>query len=112
MLHWRKKELAPTPLRTAVAKPARAQGRVMSGPYLVLFEYLEKRYANTVVLTFAQIEDLLGSALPAEAHREREWWTDAEVDVGQPKCSDCWLLAHRSATPNLPARVVMFARGL
>jgi len=44
-----------------------SQGRVMSGPYLQFFEYLENRYAGTVVLTFAQIESLLGSALPAAA---------------------------------------------
>jgi hypothetical protein len=84
---------------------------VVSGPYRVLFEYLEKRYANRVVLTFAEIEDLLGSALPDQARLSREWWTDAEVDAGQPRCSDCWLLAHRSATPNLLARSVVFARG-
>lgn len=84
---------------------------VVSGPYRVLFEYLEKRYANRVVLTFAEIEDLLGSALPAQARLRREWWTDVEVDVGNPRCSDCWLLAHRSATPNLLAHSVVFARG-
>ena len=80
-------------------------------PYRVLFEYLEKRYANRLVLTFAEIEDLLGSALPDQARLSREWWTDAVVDAGHPACSDCWLLAHRSATPNLPARIVVFARG-
>jgi hypothetical protein len=111
MLGWTKKESIPTHSRAAVSKATRPQGRVMSGPYLVLFEYLEKRYANRVVLTFAQIEDLLGAALPTQAHLDQEWWTDATVDVVQPKCSDAWLLAHRSATPNLPARVVVFARG-
>jgi hypothetical protein len=84
----------------------------MSGPYLPFFQYLENRYANTVVLTFAQIEDLLGSALPAAALVDNEWWTVAEVDVGRPQCSDCWLLARRSATPNLTARIVRFARAL
>jgi hypothetical protein len=94
------------------AKPApKPQGRVMSGPYLVLFNYLEKRYADRVVLTFGQIEDLLGCALPADAYRTNEWWTDPQVDIGEPLCSDSWLLAHRSACPNLPARIVVFARG-
>ena len=77
-----------------------------------LFDYLESRYANRIVLTFGQIEDLLGSALPAEALFDREWWTAAvDVEEGTAKCSDSWLLAHRSATPNLPARTVLFARG-
>lgn len=84
----------------------------MSGPFKVFFDYLENRYANTVVLTFAQIEDLLGSALPAAALVDNEWWTGAEVDMAKPRCSDCWLLARRSAVPNLPARIVRFARAL
>jgi hypothetical protein len=36
----------------------------MPGTYTSLYQYLENRYANTVVLTFAQIEDLLGFPLP------------------------------------------------
>ena len=32
----------------------------MPGKYKSLYQYLENRYANRVVLTFAQIEDLLG----------------------------------------------------
>ena len=35
--------------------------------YKALYEYLDNRYANTVVLTFAQIEDLLGFTLPDPA---------------------------------------------
>jgi len=73
---------------------------------------LAARYANTVVLTFSQIEDLLGSALPAEAHLDQKWWTDAEVDIRDPRCSDCWLLAHRTAAPNLPARAKPMSPGL
>ena len=84
----------------------------MSGPNVQFFEYLENRYASMVVLTFAQIESLLGSTLPAAALVDNEWWTGAEVDVGQPKCSDCWLLARRSAVPNLSARIVRFARAV
>lgn len=82
----------------------------MSGPYKGFFDYLEGRYANRLVLTFSQIESLMGSALPVEARRDSGWWTDAQVDLGQPRCSDCWLLARRTATPNLPAQVVTFAR--
>ena len=42
-------------------------GPVMPGKYKLLYQYLEHRYANTVVLTFAQIEDLLGFTLPDSA---------------------------------------------
>ena len=31
------------------------------------------RYASTVVLTFDQMESLLGFALPEAAHKERAW---------------------------------------
>jgi hypothetical protein len=84
----------------------------MSGPYKTFFEYLENRYATTVVLTFGQIEDLLGSTLPAEALIDKRWWTDAQVDLGESRRSDCWLLAHRSAAPNIGARIVRFTREL
>ena len=46
----------------------------MPGTYTSLYQYLENRYANTVVLTFAHIEDLLGVPLPASARVHRESW--------------------------------------
>lgn len=83
----------------------------MSGKYLLLYEYLENRYADTVVLTFAQIEDLLGFALPDQARLQREWWTDRKSNVAGPSYSDSWILASRTATPNLIAQIVVFERG-
>jgi len=90
-------------------KAAKPAGRVMSGKYLLLYQYLENRYANTVVLTFAEIEDLLGFALPDQARLHQEWWTHAEVNNG-PSYSDSWILASRTAVPNLMARTVVFER--
>ena len=82
----------------------------MSGPYLLLYTYLDKRYADTLVLTFAQIEDILGFALPDAARLRREWWTHAAINAGDSSYSDAWILAKRTAVPNLPARTVVFAR--
>ena len=82
----------------------------MSGEYLLLYEYLQNRYANTVVLTFAEIEDLLGFTLPDQARLHEQWWTPAETDVAGANCSDSWILASRSAIPNLTARTVVFER--
>src|SRR5712671_7877398 len=76
-------------------KAAKPAGRVMSGRYLLLYKYLENRYANTVVLTFAEIEDLLGFALPDQARLHQEWWTEAPVTISQPNYSDSWILASR-----------------
>jgi hypothetical protein len=75
----------------------------------LLYKYLENRYANTVVLTFAEIEDLLGFALPEQARLQPEWWT-IRTNVDGAHYSDCWVLASRTATPNMPAQIVVFER--
>jgi hypothetical protein len=83
----------------------------MSGKYLPLYRYLENRYANTVVLTFAQIEDLLGIPLPDVARLRQEWWTNPDLHMAvPPNYSDSWILASRTARPNLLARTVVFDR--
>src|SRR5713226_5252461 len=48
----------------------------MPGKYQSLYQYLDNRYADTVVLTFAQIEDLLGFTLPDSARVHHEWWAN------------------------------------
>jgi hypothetical protein len=84
--------------------------RVMSGEYLSLYKYLVNRYADTVVLTFAEIESLLGFTLPDLARVRREWWTSADPDAAPPGYSDAWIFASRTASPNLLARTVVFER--
>jgi hypothetical protein len=88
---------APSPFRFAAA-----------GQYKALYKYLDERYANTVVLTFAEIEDLLGFTLPDPARVQKEWWTGAD---GAPAAhSSSWTLARRTARPNLLAQTVVFER--
>jgi hypothetical protein len=113
MLEWLKKRgftesprREERPVKTDAPK---SPGRVMSGTYVLLYKYLENRYADTVVLTFAEIEDLLGFALPAQARLHQEWWTDTAANAG-PNYSDSWILASRTAVPNLMARTVAFER--
>ena len=82
----------------------------MPGQYKALYEYLENRYANTVVLTLAQIEDLLGFTLPDAARVDHAWWaTNSPNETPQPQ-SRAWTLASRTATPNLQAQTVVFER--
>lgn len=81
------------------------------GRYGSLHAHLERRYADIVVLTFKQIEDLLGFPLPALARTRREWWT-SDIDGEHPPQSDAWKLAGRTATPNLSAKTVAFERAL
>jgi hypothetical protein len=94
------------PIATFSKPPA----RMMSGKYLLLYKYLNERYANTVVLTFAEIEDLLGFPLPEQARLHQEWWTDAAVNPAGRDHSDSWTLASRTATPNMSAQSVAFDR--
>jgi hypothetical protein len=77
------------------------------GGYRALYTYLERRYASVVVLTFEQIEALLGFALPTPARTEREWWTDT---LGTQPHSAAWTGAGRTAAPNLSAETVVFER--
>src|SRR5687768_3398206 len=83
---------------------------VVSGKYGVLYSYLEHRYADVTVLTFAQIEDLLGFGLPQLARTNHAWWTLGVTQVEGTPHADAWTLAGRTATPNLHARTVTFER--
>jgi len=78
--------------------------------YRSLHKYLAERYADIVVLTFAQMEDLLGFTLPQSARAQPEWWSDGDEDVARSPQARAWTLADRTATPNLTARTVMFER--
>jgi hypothetical protein len=82
-----------------------------AGIYGPLYVYLEHRYADIVVLTFGQMEDLLGFTLPPPARTDPAWWTNrAGEAASSPQYSEAWRLAHRTAKPNLPAGNVAFER--
>ena len=103
---WRR----TTPVAEPRAAVSHTQPRAPLVPaeYLSLYAYLEHRYASIVVLTFEQMEALLGFALPSSACTERDWWTGAAVDTHG--YSAAWTGAGRTATPNLSARNVTFER--
>jgi hypothetical protein len=84
-------------------------GLGMARAYVALYKYLDARYADTVVLTFPEIEDLLGFTLPVSAKRDARWW--ANDDLYNASHANAWLLAKRSATPNIGAACVSFERG-
>jgi hypothetical protein len=93
--------------RTGIV-PIRWPQPAVPARYLSLHTYLDRRYATTVVLTFEQVEALLGFALPDSARTEPDWWTAAAPHADWH--SDAWTVAGRTATPNLPARTVTFER--
>ena len=99
--------VADRPTAIFQMEPERRGPRVPA-EYRSLYTYLDHRYASIVVLTFEQIEALLGFTLPVQASIEPEWWTD--VAVSASRHSEAWLEAGRTATPSLAARTVRFER--
>jgi hypothetical protein len=110
MLSWLKRRPRPEPEPTIApkAEPATSQGYGMSKAFLALHDYLKNRYADVVVLTFRQMEDLLGSPLPAAATKDLAWW-NADV-AANFEHSNSWRLANRTAVVNLMARTATFER--
>ena len=103
---WRGATHAPA--GGAAVAPSETAPRRVAAQYLALYTYLERRYASNVVLTFEQMEALLGFALPARARTERDWWTSSSDDTDLH--SEAWSVAQRTATPNLLALTVSFER--
>ena len=85
-------------------------GLPTAGEYELLHKYLRDRYANRVVLTFTEIEDLLGFSLPDLARVHVAWWDGGDFARAPSAQSFAWTLAGRTATVNLPARSVLFER--
>ena len=98
---------APVAHRETTTFPAEQNPAHVPREYWGLYAYLERRYASAVVLTFAQIEALLGFALPTAARTERDWW----MNIADPqRQSAAWIGAGRTAAPNLGAGIITFER--
>ena len=96
--------------RAETPAPPQLQRSTAPTEYLPLQKYLKDRYADTVVLTFNEIEDLLGFRLPDLARLQPTWWANADEDGTPSVQSSSWTQASRSAVPNLFARTVVFER--
>ena len=101
---WHRED-APVSLRFTPPDEARPS---VPAVYMPLYTYLDRRYAGTVVLTFEQIEALLGFAPPSPAFADAKWWTGP--CVANDRHSAAWTAARRSAAPQLSARIVAFER--
>jgi hypothetical protein len=110
MMPWNRKPPLPGKDSGRPAPVARRQAFTVPPEYLSLHKYLHDRYADVVVLTFGQIEDLLGFRLPDIARLHREWWADADANSTPSAQARSWTQASRTATPNLLAQTVMFER--
>jgi hypothetical protein len=110
MSFWKKRGGAIAIGRAVADQPAMAERVTNAGDYHLLYKFLRDRYANRVVLTFAEIEDLLGFALPNSARIQQEWWAGGDPFAAGSAQSDSWMLASRTATVNLVAQSVVFDR--
>ena len=90
--------------------PKAPQSVNVSAEYRPLHKYLDGRYADTVVLRFAELEDLLGFALPDGARLQPEWWATADAGGEPSPQSRSWIHASRTAKVNLAAQTVVFER--
>lgn len=104
---WRRRDTVAVEPPRVIPRLERVAPQVPA-PYLSLYKYLEHRYASVVVLSFEQIDTLLGFALPVSARTELDWWT-ASGGVPKAHCS-AWTGAGRTAIPNLLAGNVVFER--
>ena len=104
---WRRRDEAAAERPRTIPRLERVAPQVPA-PYLSLYWYLEHRYASVVVLSFEQIDTLLGFALPDSARTEPDWWK-AGADIADAHCS-AWTGAGRTAIPNLLAGNVVFER--
>lgn len=107
LLQWIRAWRRAAPERLEAIFPFERSAPRVPAEYQSLNTYLERRYASVVVLTFDQMEALLGFALPS-ASTELGWWTMAAMPMDRH--SAAWTEAGRTATPNLRAKTVTFQR--
>lgn len=115
MLDWlmRRRPTArkpPEPVAEVTSEVTTREPPVTRGASAPLHKYLKGRYADALVLTFGEIEDLLGFPLPELARRSEIWWTNPDSNSADARLADAWILANRTARPNLGALTVAFDR--
>jgi len=110
MTDWFRKRPTMTLPRFTPAVESAKGSRSDTGEYRLLNKYLRDRYANRVVLTFKEIEDLIGFALPEKAWLLQEWWGDTNSTPQRSAQADAWTLANMTCTANLAAKIVVFER--
>jgi hypothetical protein len=80
----------------------------MSRKYAALAAYLEKQKTDLIALSFAQIEEIIGFALPDSAREHGVWWTNSP---SPGRHNQAWLGAGWETTNrNLKAQTISFQR--
>ncbi|MBX9774920.1 MAG: hypothetical protein K2Y71_10975 [Xanthobacteraceae bacterium] len=78
------------------------------GKYEPLSDFLRQQAADEVSLSFEQIEQIIGNALPASAHEHRAWWSNNSTNSVMTRA---WIDAgFRSEQVDMNARKLVFRR--
>ncbi|MGE7601291.1 DUF7662 domain-containing protein [Peribacillus sp. NPDC097675] len=74
--------------------------------YEPLHKFLKLNGSNRIVMTFLEVEDVLGFTLPVSASRYMAWWDGAS----QHTQAYSWTEAGFKAKPNLSEKKVEFVK--
>ncbi len=76
--------------------------------YDPLEKHLLNAHGDVIPMTFAQVEEILGSRLPPSAHKRNEWWSNNATGHSQAKA---WLSAgFETAQVDRKSATVVFKR--
>jgi hypothetical protein len=89
--------LCPEPAVQEVTAPARHfPGPAGRNKYDPLGQYLRRQTFNEVVLTFREIEEIIGSSLPSSADRP-QWWPNIQNQAQMsPQRQACWAAGYET----------------
>lgn len=74
--------------------------------YEPLQKFLKSKQSNRLIMTFSEVEDVLGFKLPASAYKYMAWWDGAS----QHTQAYSWSKAGFTAKPNLKEKKVEFVK--
>jgi hypothetical protein len=80
--------------------------RTKGSKYEPLNTYLKLIKSNVIVMTFSEIEKVLGFELPSSASKHQAWWDGSS----QHTQAYAWTSADFKANPNLKERKVEFIK--
>lgn len=78
--------------------------------YEPLARYLDLQSRAEVIMSFADVEEILGTALPPSAFKYREWWANETSPVTSHAQCSAWMMVGYHAFANMGRETVRFVR--
>ncbi len=83
----------------------------MTSKYDRLADHLAAIGESVITLTFAEVEAIVGSPLPATARHDKYWWvTTALTRYATPHIRAWWQAGYAADRPDFAAETVTFRR--